>query len=148
MPPKYAIWWGSVWHKSRLESRDFYRKYGIRTPKIWHMNPPFYATWTVFVGVGVVFNLLILVSKKVRQYTSNLYGSTPPPFVSLDLPGFWACKKGGNPTIHLPFVLQYASHLYGSTPPISTAVLLRKYWGLGSPESSLIKGAGCPKHLA
>ena len=59
MPPKYAIQRGSVWHKSRLESRDFYRKmaygpsfYGIRTP-------PFYAIWTVFIwGLGVVFNLL------------------------------------------------------------------------------------------
>ena len=29
----------------------------------------------------------LLVSKKVQQYTSNLYGSTPP-FVSLGLPGF------------------------------------------------------------
>ena len=27
MPPKYAIQWGSVWHKSRLKSRDFHRKY-------------------------------------------------------------------------------------------------------------------------
>ena len=40
MPPKYAIQWGSVWHKSRLKSREFYRKYGIRTPKIWHTKPP------------------------------------------------------------------------------------------------------------
>ena len=39
-PKICAIQWGSVWHKSRLKSRDFYRKYGIRTPKIWHMNPP------------------------------------------------------------------------------------------------------------
>ena len=27
-------------HKNRLKSRDFYRKYGIRTPKMWHTNPP------------------------------------------------------------------------------------------------------------
>ena len=40
MPPKYAIQWGSVWHKSRLRFRDFYRKSGIRTPKIWHTKPP------------------------------------------------------------------------------------------------------------
>ena len=40
-PPKYAIQWGSVWHKSRWKSRDFYRKCGIRTPKIWHTDPPF-----------------------------------------------------------------------------------------------------------
>ena len=31
MPPKYAIQWGSVRHRSPLKSRDFYRKYGIRT---------------------------------------------------------------------------------------------------------------------
>ena len=31
---------------------------------------------------------------------------------------------------------QYTSHLYGSMPPICAAVLSRKYWGLGSPESS------------
>ena len=57
------------------------------------------------------------------------YSSTPPictavrpPFVSLDLPGFEALKKGKpNSTppictaVRLPFVLQYASHLYGST---------------------------------
>ena len=48
MPPKYAIQWGFIWHKSRLESRDFYRKYGIQTPLLWHTNPPFYAIWTVF----------------------------------------------------------------------------------------------------
>ena len=53
-PPKYAIQWGSVWHKSRLKSRDFYRKYwhtttpnfyGIRTPPLLcHMNR-FYWGW-------------------------------------------------------------------------------------------------------
>ena len=34
MPQKYAIQWGSMWHKSPLKSRDLYRKYGIRTLKI------------------------------------------------------------------------------------------------------------------
>ena len=60
MPQKYAIQRGSVWHKSWLESRDFYRKYGIRTPfygirtpLLCHMNR-FYGGW------GVVFNLLRL----------------------------------------------------------------------------------------
>ena len=39
---------GSVWHKSPLKSRDFYRKYGIQTPKKWHATPPpFYAISTV-----------------------------------------------------------------------------------------------------
>ena len=40
MPQKYAIQWGSIWHKSRLKSRDFYRKYGIQTQLLWHTNPP------------------------------------------------------------------------------------------------------------
>ena len=65
----------------------------------------------------------------VRQYSPHLYRWT-----------FLASKpwRKGNPTVHLPFVLQYAPHLYGSTPPICMAVLLRKYWGLGSPESSWV----------
>ena len=59
MPQKYAIQWGSVWHESRLKSRDFYRKYGIRTPKIWHTNPPPFMPYEPFLlGLGVVFNLL------------------------------------------------------------------------------------------
>ena len=29
VPPRYAIQWRSVWHKSPLRSRDFYRKYGM-----------------------------------------------------------------------------------------------------------------------
>ena len=60
MPPKYAIQRGSVWHKSRLKSRDFYRnmaygpqKYGIRTPHFMPYEP-------FLLGVGVVFNLLKL----------------------------------------------------------------------------------------
>ena len=55
MLPKYAIQWGSVSHKSWLEPRDFYRKYGIRTPPpfIWHTNPPSYAIYIyVFIGGG------------------------------------------------------------------------------------------------
>ena len=69
--------------------------------------------------------------QKVRQYTSNLYGSTPPHLYRRT---FLASKlrRKGNPAIRLPFVLQCASHLYGSTPPICAAVLLEKYWGLGS----------------
>ena len=64
----------------------------------------------------------------VRQCAPHLYRWT-----------FLAFKpwRKGKPTLHLPFAWQYTSHLYGSTPPICTAVLLRKkYWGLGSPESS------------
>ena len=73
------------------------------------------------------------VSEKVRQYTSNLYGSTSPICTAMLS---WLLSFEERET------LQYASHLYGSTPPICTAVrppictavLLEKYWGLGSPE--------------
>ena len=71
---------------------------------------------------------------KVRQYTSNLYGSTPPICIAV-LSWLSELRRKGNPAVRLPFVRQYASHLYGSTPPICTAVLLEKYWGLGSPDS-------------
>ena len=69
----------------------------------------------------------LVVSKKVRQYTSNLYGSTPPICIAGP---FWLLSLEERET------QQYTSHLYCSTPPICTAVLLGKYWGLGSPESS------------
>ena len=51
---------GSVWHKSRLNSRDFYRKYGIRTPQdMAYEPPPLFVPYEPFLlGVGVVFNLL------------------------------------------------------------------------------------------
>ena len=80
----------------------------------------------------------LLVSKKVLQYISNLYGSTPPS-ICIAVPSWLLAlkkEKPKSPPIHLPSVLQYASHLYSSMPPICTEVLLRKYWGLGSPESS------------
>ena len=86
----------------------------------------------------------LLVSEKVLQYTSNLYGSTPR--ICIAVPPWRLNLKKGNPTVHLPFVLQYASHLYGSMPPICTAVCLpfvRQYFwevlGVGSPESSWLK---------
>ena len=71
----------------------------------------------------------------VRQYAPHLYRRT---FLASKL------RRKGNPAVRLPFVLQYASHLYGSTPPICTAVLLEKYWGLGSPERSLIATGPAP----
>ena len=50
--PRICHTMGSVWHKSQLKSKDFYRKYGIRTPKLWHTNPSllchmnrFYSGW-------------------------------------------------------------------------------------------------------
>ena len=58
---------------------------------------------------------------KVRQYTSNLYGNTPP---RLYRRAFLVSKlrRKGNPAIRLPFctavclpfVRQYAPHMYGS----------------------------------
>ena len=56
--PKYTIQWGSVWHKSSSESRDFYRKYGIRTPKYGIRTPSFMPYEPFLLGVGVVFYLL------------------------------------------------------------------------------------------
>ena len=75
----------------------------------------------------------LLVSEKVRQYTLNLYGSTPPICTAI-LSWLLSFEERETP--------QYASHLYCSTPPICTAVrppfvrqyFLEKYWGLGSPQ--------------
>ena len=51
---------GSVWHKSRLKSRDFYRKSGIRTPIIWHTDPPPFMPYAPFLlEVGMVFHCWI-----------------------------------------------------------------------------------------
>ena len=52
---------------------------------------------------------------KVRQYTSNLYGSTPPICIAPCFPGFQDSKKKGKPcgtppictAVRPPFVLQY-----------------------------------------
>ena len=71
----------------------------------------------------------LLVYKKVLQYTSNLYGSTPP--ICIAVPSWLLsleeretqqytshlyCSKPPICTaVRLPFVRQYASHLYGST---------------------------------
>ena len=62
--------------------------------------------------------------KSTRQYTSNLYGSTPPhlyhrTFLASQL------RRKGEPAV------PYASHLYCSTPPICTAVrppFVRQYF--------------------
>ena len=44
---------GGPWHKSRSQSRDFYRKYGIRTQLLWHTNPPPFMQYEPFLsGVG------------------------------------------------------------------------------------------------
>ena len=62
------------------------------------------------------------LSQKVRQYTSNLYGSTPPICIAVLS---WLLSFEERET------LQYASHLYGSTPPICTAVrppFVRQYF--------------------
>ena len=59
--------------------------------------------------------------EKVRQYTSNLYGSTPPICIAVLswLLSFEEGKRCNTPPIctavRLPFVRQYAPHLYGNT---------------------------------
>ena len=60
--------------------------------------------------------------EKVRQYTSNLYGSTPPICIAVLS---WLLSFEERET------LQYASHLYCSMPPICTAVrppFVRQYF--------------------
>ena len=60
--------------------------------------------------------------RKVRQYTSHLYGSMPPICIAVLS---WLLSFEERET------LQYASHLYGSTPPICTAVrppFVRQYF--------------------
>ena len=60
--------------------------------------------------------------KKVRQYTSNLYGSTPPICIAV-LSWLVSFEERETP--------QYAPHLYCNTPPICTAVhppFVRQYF--------------------
>ena len=57
----------------------------------------------------------LLVAKKVRQYTSNLYGSMPP--ICIAGPS-WLLSLQARET------QQYASHLYGGTPPICIEKIL------------------------
>ena len=58
MHTKYAIHWGSIWHRSKSESKDFYRKYNTRTPFDGIRTPPFMPYEPFLLGVGVVYNLL------------------------------------------------------------------------------------------
>ena len=63
----------------------------------------------------------LLVSKKVRQYTPNLYGSTRS--ICTAVPSWLLSLEEREPNstppictaVRLPFVRQYASHLYGTT---------------------------------
>ena len=60
--------------------------------------------------------------EKVRQYTSNLYGSTPP--ICIAVLSWLLCLEERE-------TLQFTSHLYCSTPPICTAVrppFVRQYF--------------------
>ena len=56
-PQKYAIQWGSLWHKSPSISRDFYGKYGIWT-QTYGIRTPTLMPFEPFLWVGVLFNLL------------------------------------------------------------------------------------------
>ena len=60
-----------------------------------------------------------LVSKKIRQYTSHLYGSTPPICIAVP-----SCLL----RLEERETQQYTSHLYCSTPPICTAVCPPFVW--------------------
>ena len=76
-----------------------------------------------------------LLLKKVLQYTSNLYRSTPSICIAvLSVP---LCSEEREIlSVLLPFVSQHASRLYCNTPPIRIAVLLGKSWCLWSPGCS------------
>ena len=84
--------------------------------------------------------------QKVRQYTSNLYGSTPPICIAVLS---WLLSFEERET------LQYASHLYCSTPPICTAVrapFVRQYfwkntggWGHRNVSDSALSQKFWPK---
>ena len=69
----------------------------------------------------------LLVSEKVLQYPSNMYGSTPP--ICIAVPP-WLLNLEEMET------QQYTTHLYGSTPPICTAILSRSTESWSDPESS------------
>ena len=66
-PPKHAIRWGSVWHKSPLKSRDFYRKYGIWTPKKMAYKPPLLCHMNVFIGGGGGLQFVEVLANGTRQ---------------------------------------------------------------------------------
>ena len=49
---------GSVWHNSRLESRDFYRKIWHTDPLLWHTNPPLLSHMNPFFYWGWGWSLI------------------------------------------------------------------------------------------
>ena len=75
-----------------------------------------------------------LLLKKVSQYTSNLYGNTPPICSAVLLVPLRSEER--ECWQYSPFVPQYASHLYCNTPPICTTVCFWKSWRLWSPGCS------------
>ena len=81
IPPKYAIQCGFVWHKSRLRSRDFYRKYGIRTQKYSIRTPPRFMPYDPFYW-GWGWSLICWI-KRVEdvalQWVSPMRLWIPPP---------------------------------------------------------------------
>ena len=75
--------WGSVWHKSRLESRDFYRKYGMRTQKYGIRTPPSMPYEPFLLGVGMVFKLFWGQKGIPKNVSSQVLGEFSPEL-------FWA----------------------------------------------------------
>ena len=102
-----------MWCRPARKTR--HRTYFRRTFEFWNPNHHYF-------------------SKKVSQYTSHLYCSTPPICIAMLLVPL-GTKEREILSVLLPFVSQYA-HLYCNTPPICIAVLLRKSWWLRSPGCS------------
>ena len=83
MTPKYAIQWGVVWRKESSEIKGLPQRMWCRNRLLWHTNsdfygiraPPFYAIWTVLLGVGVVFSLLTVDPRRpaavIRSWLCN-----------------------------------------------------------------------------
>ena len=89
------------------------------------------------IAIPMLFWSLIFL-RKVSQYTSNLYCSTPPICIAVLLVPLRS-EEREILSVLLPFVSQYASHLYCNAPPICIAVLLGKSWWLRSPGCSPLK---------
>ena len=109
---------------------SFPRKRSSKVPRIFHdkFHAIFHQTFcSCKCPISWRFSLcrrssLIQLVEKVRQYPSNLYGSTPPICIAVLS---WLLSFEERET------LQYASHLYCSTPPICTAVrppFVRQYF--------------------
>ena len=128
--PVNSLCWGPPWPSNAGESPKHKQLFGggvLGGPKFFMLK--------LFMYFSEKFQKPQppLVSKKVRQYTSNLYGSTPPICIAVLS---WLLSFEARES------LQCASHLYCSTPPICTAVrppFVRQYFWKNT--------GGCPDLL-